>query len=89
MVETSASQSVVLRPTAAVSSGDLLEMSVLGEHPCPPGDFDAHWSLRGIALVCLQLLESSVEGERSRDVCDCLRQIGSISRICAGKGGPE
>lgn len=88
-METSASQSVVLRPTAAVSPGDLLEMSVLGEHPHPPGDFDAHWSLRGIALVCLQLLESSVEGESSRDVHDRLRQIGSISRICAGRGGPK
>lgn len=28
-------------------------------------------------------------GERSRDVRDSLRQIGSISRICAGKGGPN
>ena len=57
MVDTSASQSVVLRPTAAVSPRDLLEMSVLGEHPRPPGDFDAHWSLGTIALVRLQLLE--------------------------------
>ena len=60
MVETSASQSVVLRPTAAVSPGDWFDMSVLGEHPHPPGDFDAHWSLGTIALVRLQLLESSV-----------------------------
>ena len=60
MVETSASQSVVLRPTAAASPHPALEMSVLGEHPRPPGDFDAHWSLGTIALVRLQLLESSV-----------------------------
>lgn len=92
-METSASQSVVLRPTAAASPGDLLEMSVLGEHPRPPGDFDVHWSLGAIAFVCLQLLESSVGGgrgvERSRDLHDNLRQIGSISPICAGKGGPD
>ena len=62
MVETSASQSVVLRPTAEVPPGDLLEMSVLAEHPRPPADFDAHRSLGTIALVCLQLLESSVCG---------------------------
>lgn len=63
-METSASQSVVLRPTAAASPGDLLEMSVLGEHPRPPDDFDVHWSLGAIALVCLQLLKSSVGGGR-------------------------
>ena len=52
MVESSASKSVVLRPSASGSPGDMSGMQVLGEPLRPPGDSDAPWSLRTTGPVC-------------------------------------